>query len=102
MDANIRLDHNLISLESEHDVHAMLELSVPAGTESAARPPLRLALVLDRSSSTSGPKLATAKRCATWLASRLGEQDELALADFDDTVRLLAPLGAPAHAPAAI
>src|SRR3954465_12719046 len=102
MDANIRLDHNLISLESEHDVHVMLELSVPAGPENAARLPLRLALVVDRSGSMSGPKLETAKRCARWVASRLGSQDQLALVDFDDSVRLLAPLGAPSHVVAAI
>jgi Ca-activated chloride channel homolog len=102
MDANIRLDHNLISLETEHDVHVMLELSVPAGAENAARPPLRLALVLDRSGSMSGPKLEVAKRCATWLDARLGAEDELALVDFDDYVRLLAPLGSPAEAAATI
>src|SRR4051812_50022006 len=101
MDTTIRLDHNVISLESEHDVHVMLELSVPAGPENAARPPLRLALVLDRSGSMSGPKLETAKRCAAWLASRLGSQDQLALIDFDDSVRLLTPLGAPKQAASA-
>ncbi len=48
MNVSIRLDHALLSVEGEHDVHAMLELSVPEREEDPARPPLRLALVLDR------------------------------------------------------
>jgi Ca-activated chloride channel family protein len=92
MNASIRLDHSLLSLDGEHDVHAMLELSVPAPADSDARPPLRLALVLDRSGSMTGEKLAVAKRCAAWLVSRLRADDELALVAYDDSVRLLAPL----------
>ena len=94
MDTNIRFDHNLISLETERDVHVMLELSAPAPA-AQTRPPVRLALVLDRSGSMGGPKLEIAKRCARWLASRLRSGDQLALVDFDDEVRLLAPLGDP-------
>ncbi len=92
MQASVRLDHELLALEGEHDVHAMLELSIPALPADAQRPPLRVALVLDRSGSMAGPKLAVAKRCADWLVSRLRPQDELALVDYDDEVRLLAPL----------
>ena len=92
MKATVRLDHQLLALESEHDIHAMLELSLPALPDHAQRPPLRLALVLDRSGSMGGPKLAVAKQCAAWLVSRLRPTDELALIDYDDQVRLLAPL----------
>src|SRR4051794_23401237 len=95
MDARIRLDHSLIALESEHDVHVMLEVSVPEAGDTAAWAPLRLALMLDRSGSMGGPKLEIAKRCAGWLASRLRAEDQLALIDFDDEVRLLARLGPP-------
>lgn len=92
MHAAVKLDHQLVAVEGEHDVHAMLELSLPELDGAAAQPPLRLALVLDRSGSMSGPKLAVAKRCAAWLVSRLRPVDELALVAYDDAVRLLAGL----------
>ncbi len=87
----IRFDHQLLAVEGEHDVHVMLELHAPSA-EPSSRPPLNLALVLDRSGSMSGEKLTYAKRSAAWLLSRLQPTDRLALVDFDDEVRLLAPL----------
>jgi Ca-activated chloride channel homolog len=97
--ASVRLDHSMLAVEDEHDVHAMLELVVPEPAEGADRPPLRLALVLDRSGSMAGPKVEVAKRCAGWLIDRLRAQDELALVDYDDEVRLLAPLAPVRPAP---
>jgi Ca-activated chloride channel family protein len=90
--AAVHLEHQILSIESEHDVHAMIELTVPEAAGAATRPPLRLALVLDRSGSMTGAKLAVAQRCAAWLAGRLRPQDEFALVSFDDEVRLVAPL----------
>ena len=81
MDAAVRLEHSVLAVEEEHELHAMVELAVPALPEDATRPPLRVALVVDRSGSMDGPKLAAAKRCAQWLADRLRPTDELALVD---------------------
>ena len=92
----VRLDHSLLAIDGEHDVHAMLELVAPEAPASDGRAPLSLALVIDRSGSMAGEKLEAAKRCAAWLASRLDAADELALVDYDDQVRLLAPR-APVH-----
>lgn len=92
MDANIRLEHDLIAVEGEHDVHAMLELVAPDVAGDSPRAPLSLALVIDRSGSMHGAKLEIAKRCASWLVGRLGAADRLALIDYDDEVRLLSPL----------
>ncbi len=95
MEAAVRLDHTLLALDGEHDVHAMVEIVAPELELSDARDPLRLALVLDRSGSMAGRKLEVAKRCATWLVGRLDPRDEIALVTYDDEVRLLAPLSPP-------
>jgi Ca-activated chloride channel family protein len=97
MDSKIRLDHELIAIEAEHTVHAMLEVIAPPGPSDAERAPLSLALVIDCSGSMSGPKLDTTKACAKFLAKRLGPRDRLAIVEYDDTVRLFAPLE-PVHA----
>jgi len=88
---SVRLEHSVLAVEQEHELHAMVELSAPELADMAVRPPLRLALVLDRSGSMAGPKLAVARRCARWLSERLRPADELALVAFDGHVRLLAP-----------
>jgi Ca-activated chloride channel family protein len=98
MQPAVRLDHSLIALESEHEVHVMLELACPPAPDAACRPPLRIALVLDRSGSMAGRPLDTARASALWLVRRLRPEDRVAVVAYDHEVHLLAPLG-PAHAP---
>jgi Ca-activated chloride channel family protein len=92
--SSIHVDHSLLAVESEHRVHAMLEITAPA-VDTKERPPLHLALVIDRSGSMSGAKLAAAKNAARFLVERLDDQDSLALVAFDSDVRLLAPAAPP-------
>jgi len=93
MKPTISFDHELLSIETDHDVHCMFELQVPAPPEGDARAPLRIALVLDRSGSMNGRKLEIAKQCANFLARRLLPSDMLSVVTFDDTVDLVVPLG---------
>ena len=93
MKASIRLEHQLLAVEKENRVHAMLELHAPAPETTSERPPLHLALVIDRSGSMTGPKLHYAKQSAAYLAKRLDPKDEMALVVYDDTVDLLASMG---------
>jgi Ca-activated chloride channel homolog len=93
MKAEIRLDHQLLAVEGEHTVHAMLELVAPAQEAGKDRVPLHLALVIDRSGSMAGPNLEHTKAAAEYLVRRLGPKDELALVTYDDDVELRASLG---------
>ncbi len=94
MYSNIRVDHSLLAVESEHRVHAMLEVTAP-DVEGVERPALHLALVIDRSGSMDGGKLDAAKDAARFLVDRLGVDDSLALVAFGSQVSLLAPVAAP-------
>lgn len=94
MQTNLRFDHQLLAVEGEHDVHCMLELHAPDAPDTD-RPPLHLALVVDRSGSMAGEKLAAAQASARFLAGRMRATDRLALVTYDDDVDLLVPLGPP-------
>ncbi|MBW3651816.1 MAG: VWA domain-containing protein [Actinobacteria bacterium] len=96
MQPTVRLNHNLLAVESEHTVHAMVELTAPEAPDHGRRGALKLALVIDRSGSMTGDKLAVTKACAAYLVRRLAPSDELAIVTYDDAVDLLAPL-APVH-----
>lgn len=95
MDGTVRFEHELLAVETEHDVHVMFELEVPEAPTDGTRQPLRVALALDRSGSMLGDKLSTVKRCARYLAERLEDQDAFALVAFDDEVQLVASLATP-------
>ncbi|HVL98289.1 MAG TPA: VWA domain-containing protein [Egibacteraceae bacterium] len=92
MDVSLRLEHGLLAVEDAHEVHAMVAVTAPAAPVDRDRPPLRVALVLDRSGSMAGGPLEVVKRCAAFLVERLQPHDELALVAYDDEVDLLAAL----------
>lgn len=63
----------------------------PSEQQNRPRPPLNLALVIDRSGSMAGSKLSHARKAARFLAGELSERDSLAIITFDSEVNVLVP-----------
>ncbi|MBD2421891.1 VWA domain-containing protein [Cyanobium sp. FACHB-13342] len=63
----------------------------PAELQTPQRPPLNLALVIDRSGSMAGEKISHARKAARSLAAELTSRDRLAIVTFDDEVRVVVP-----------
>lgn len=51
MEAELKFEHAVVGLESEHQVHVMVELRAPSAPQAAERAPVDVALVVDRSGS---------------------------------------------------
>lgn len=69
----------------------LVEWTIKASAEGlqTQRSPLNLALVIDRSGSMAGEKLAYAKEAAAYVLDRLDERDQVALVAYDDEIQLL-------------
>jgi Ca-activated chloride channel family protein len=79
-------------------LRVLARVQAPAAPDDApARPPLHLALVLDRSGSMSGEPLEEAKRCARHIVDSLAPGDRAAIVAFDDEIDRVAPLTPPAN-----
>ena len=76
-------------------------MPVQAGQDRPkARPPLRLALVVDRSGSMFGEPLTQALRCVNHIVGRLQPIDQVAVVLYDDNVQRPLPLRAATNAAA--
>ncbi len=81
------------ALIAGHDQHVQVLVRVQAPEADPARtkprPPVHLALVIDRSGSMSGEPLHEARRCAGHIVDQLRPEDRAALVQFDSRVELL-------------
>src|SRR5437016_10361627 len=81
-------------LPEDRATSAYLQIDLAADAGSAARPqrvPVNAVLIIDRSGSMSGTKIARAREAASALARVLGPEDRLALVQFSNEASVLLP-----------
>ncbi|MBW2274395.1 MAG: VWA domain-containing protein [Deltaproteobacteria bacterium] len=70
--------------------YLVANLEAPSVERPATRrPPLHLALVIDRSGSMGGPRIEAAKQAAIGVTEQLRPEDHLSVVSFDDRVEVL-------------
>jgi Ca-activated chloride channel family protein len=97
------LDVELVAIETEDQVSVLVELTAPPAPDSAVadRVPSTLQVVLDRSGSMGGARIAGARTALTHLVDRLDPRDNFGLVIFDTEIDVVVPAGPLTDKPAA-
>jgi Ca-activated chloride channel family protein len=85
-------DRPLIRADAESTRYLLVRFTLPERPRSAPRPPLAVAVVLDRSGSMTGEKFAIARQAVDRCLGLLRPSDRSALVVFDEAVDLLQSL----------
>lgn len=85
MKVSLQLDRKTYS-PGDLTRYAWLRIEVPRKPQAAPRPPLDIALVLDRSGSMGGEKIALAREAAKRVVALLRDTDRCAFVAYDDEV----------------
>lgn len=94
----IALDRAVLPAGGAQEAVVKVTLDGVRAPERGLRPPVNLCIVLDRSGSMSGDKIARAKEAAIEALRRLGERDLFSLVAYNHTVETLVPAQSAAHA----
>ncbi len=89
MSLTVRADRSIIRTAGGSIRYGLAEISAPDAPSRTTRPPVNVALVLDRSGSMGGEKIGLARQAvehALWL---LKSQDRFSLVVFDDVVEVV-------------
>ncbi len=86
-----RLSHPLLAADEEN-FYLQIDFTGNKISNQDERPPINLAMVIDRSGSMSGEKLAYAKRALSTVVDLLTANDALSLIIYDDEAEILTPL----------
>ena len=93
MQLSALLDFEAVPLDTEDAVSVLLDITAPERDSGVERPPATLQVVLDRSGSMSGQRLAGAVQALLGLISRLAPTDNFGLVSFDHEARVEVPTG---------
>lgn len=85
------LGHSVISTKAGSHAYMRLSLKTLAAQERNSRPPINVAIVIDKSGSMSGARIDAAKDAAHVALDRLGSDDIVSLVSYNHRVQVLAP-----------
>lgn len=86
-----RLGQGVMQEGQAGNVYLRVSLEGIAAEEEGARIPANVMLVIDKSGSMSGERIAQAKEAALMALERLGEQDVLGIVTYSSTAEVLSP-----------
>ena len=81
----------VVSSESTTLLDVLIKITPPKSELSAERPPLNIAMVIDRSGSMSGGKLDYARQAAIYAVEQLLPTDRVGVVIYDNNVETLLP-----------
>lgn len=87
----VKPDRNWLFRNSGDDCYLYVQLNSGSNGKGPERVPLNISLVLDRSGSMAGDKLAYAKKAAKFVIDQLGPEDYLSIVNYDDVVEVTSP-----------
>jgi Ca-activated chloride channel family protein len=91
VNCQVELDRGVLLAGPAQKTVIKIALDAPFAPRPDQRPPVNLALVLDRSGSMSGNKIAKAREAAIEAVRRLADGDLFSLVVYDDSVETLVP-----------
>lgn len=97
MQADFLLDYDVVTVEQPHRLYLMARLMAGPALKTSQRRPLNLGLVIDRSGSMTGDKLAFTRHAAQFLVQNLGADDLLSIVLYNDVIEVLMPPEPVAH-----
>ena len=86
---DIQTDRELIRAAGKSRRYLLVRLRAPEPVQVTKRPPVNVAIVLDRSGSMDGSKLQLAKEATRKALGLLGRQDRFSLVVYDDQIDVL-------------
>lgn len=92
MKIEARLGVDVVAVDQDEELSVLLGLQAPQAA-GAARPAHTVLIVLDRSGSMAGPRLAGAQQAICSLVDRLRADDRFGLVTFDDEAAVVVPAG---------
>ena len=84
-----RMAHELLLADTRQRSYLKIDMQ-GAKIDQNQRPPLNVALVLDRSGSMAGEKLSQAKQAVALVLRTLRKEDRVSIITYDDTVQVIA------------